>query len=242
MRVALLSDIHGNLEALEAVCRDLKRQEVDEVICLGDIVGYGPNPGECLDLVRANQWPSLQGNHDEAACKNVSLDDYSPLARAGMEFARACLSSEQKKWLRSLPLTQESHGAHLVHSSLNEPEAWNYITDPLLAELCIMEQKLPVCFHGHTHVACVWERADDSLKFNDQVHTRKLRPDRIYLINVGSVGQPRDRNHHSCYLIWQPDERRITFRRVEYDVETTQKKIMDAGLPAALATRLALGK
>lgn len=242
MRIALLSDIHGNFEALEAVLRDLRRQEVDEVICLGDVVGYGADPGPCLDLVREKKWTCLLGNHDEAAVSTVDLDGYSELARAGMAYARAQLTREQKKWLAARPRTLKAHGAHLVHSSLHEPKEWHYIIDELAAELSFIAQKLPVCFHGHTHVSCIWERMEDSMTLETAPRSRTLNTSSRYLINTGSVGQPRDRNPRASYLIWSPAERRVTFRRVTYDIETAQEKIRAAGLPMGLAVRLAQGK
>lgn len=242
MRVALISDVHSNWEALEAVERDLRRQRVDEVVCLGDIVGYGADPGACLDFIRERKWPCLMGNHDEAACGAMDLEGYSELAKAGMKYAREVLTKEQKRWLGSRPMAMKAHGAQMVHSSLCEPDQWHYVIDELAAELHFLEQRLRVCFYGHTHVSCIWERMEDSMTLETGPRARNLNRASKYLINVGSVGQPRDRNPRACYAIWEPTEERVIFRRVVYDIETAQMKIRAADLPMQLASRLALGK
>lgn len=242
MRVALISDIHSNWEALEAVAQDIRRQRVDEVVCLGDIVGYGADPGLCLDFVRGKKWPCILGNHDEAASGTMELDGYSELAQAGMKYTREVLGEEQKHWLGARPRTAQMHNAHLVHSSLHQPEEWHYVIDELAAELNFQEQELAVCFYGHTHVSCIWERMEDSISLESAPRARTLNRSSRYLINVGSVGQPRDRNRRACYAIWDPSENRVIFRRVPYDIETAQRKIRKAGLPMQLASRLALGK
>jgi diadenosine tetraphosphatase ApaH/serine/threonine PP2A family protein phosphatase len=242
MRVALISDIHSNLEALEAVMRDMRRQKVDDVVCLGDVVGYGADPGPCLDIVRERKWICLLGNHDEAATGAMDLEGYSELAKAGMIYSRRMLNPDQKKWLASRPYKAKAHGVQLVHSSLHEPEEWNYIIDELAAELNFLEQTLWVCFHGHTHVSCVWERHEDGMTLETGPRQRSLNKQSRYLINVGSVGQPRDRNPRACYVIWEPLVQRVVFRRVVYDIEAAQEKIRAAGLPMQLAGRLAQGK
>jgi len=242
MRVALISDIHSNWEALEAVERDIRRQRVEDVVCLGDIVGYGADPGPCLDFIREKKWACILGNHDEAAAGTMELEGYSELARVGMAYARRMLGKEQKRWLATRPRTAKMHNAHLVHSSLNEPEQWHYVIDELAAELNFLEQRLPVCFYGHTHVSCIWERMEDSMSLETGPRARTLNRSSRYLINVGSVGQPRDRNPRACYAIWDPSEDRVIFRRVPYDIETAQVKIREADLPMQLASRLALGK
>jgi predicted phosphodiesterase len=242
MRLALISDVHSNWEALEAVERDIRRQRADEVICLGDIVGYGADPGLCLDFIREQKWTCLMGNHDEAACDTADLQGYSELAKAGIQYTREALSEEQKRWLGSRPRVMKAHGAEMVHSSLCEPEQWYYVTDELAAELSFQEQQLRVCFYGHTHVSCVWERMEDSITLETRPRVRNLNRALKYLVNVGSVGQPRDRNPRACYVLWEPEAERVVFRRVVYDIETAQRKIRAAGLPMALASRLALGK
>jgi diadenosine tetraphosphatase ApaH/serine/threonine PP2A family protein phosphatase len=182
------------------------------------------------------------GNHDEAACDTADLQGYSELAKAGIQYTREALSEEQKRWLGSRPRVMKAHGAEMVHSSLCEPEQWYYVTDELAAELSFQEQQLRVCFYGHTHVSCVWERMEDSITLETRPRVRNLNRALKYLVNVGSVGQPRDRNPRACYVLWEPEAERVVFRRVVYDIETAQRKIRAAGLPMALASRLALGK
>jgi len=241
MKVALISDIHSNLEALEAVLEDIRKLEIDEIVCLGDIVGYAADPGPCLDRIMALKCPVLQGNHDEEAARNTPLDCYSKMAQAGMAYSRSQLTRTQKKWLATRPLKLKLHGASMVHSSLFEPEEWHYVMDGLGAELHFMNQKMQVCFHGHTHVPCVWEKTDEVvLRLLPKSATIEKGP--YYLINVGSVGQPRDKNNRACYAIWNPTDQNVLFRRINYDFEETQKKIRRAGLPKKLATRLAEGQ
>lgn len=242
MKVAVISDIHSNLEALEAVLRDIAKQGVDEIVCLGDVVGYGADPGPCVDRIRALRCPVLLGNHDEGAGSPASLEGYSALALAGIAYSRTHLTREQKRWLASRPRTLKSRGTHFVHSSLHEPREWHYVTDELAAEFNFLVQKLPVCFHGHTHVPCIWERETDGLRLETCPRQRRLRAESRYLINCGSVGQPRDRNPRASYALWSPVEQQVVFRRVPYDIDTAQAKIRAAGLPEQLARRLEQGK
>lgn len=240
MKVALISDIHSNLEALEAVLEDIRKLGIGEVVCLGDIVGYAADPGPCLDLVRELGCPVLMGNHDQEASRSTPLGNYSELAQAGMVYSRAHLDKEQKKWLASRPMKMKLHGATLVHSSLFEPEEWHYVMDNLGAELHFMNQITQVCFYGHTHVPCVWEKKREvTLRLLPK--TVEVGTGPFYLINVGSVGQPRDKNNRACYAIWNPEDQTVLYRRVAYDFETTQKKIRLAGLPKKMGTRLAEG-
>ncbi|MDX6766587.1 MAG: metallophosphoesterase family protein [Candidatus Methylacidiphilales bacterium] len=240
MKVALISDIHSNLEALEAVLEDCRKQGLEEFVCLGDIVGYGADPGPCVERIMALKCPALKGNHDEEASSNAPLGAYSELAQAGMAYSREVLSREHKKWLGSRPMKLKLHGASMVHSSLFEPEEWHYIIDGLSAELHFMNQKMQVCFYGHTHVPCFWEKIDEVV-LNLSPKSVTVHKGPYYLFNVGSVGQPRDKNNKACYAIWNPVEQKVTYRRVPYDYEKTQKKIRQAGLPKRLATRLAEG-
>lgn len=241
MKVALISDIHSNLEALEAVLSDIRKLGIEEMVCLGDIVGYGADPAACLERIMALKCPVLKGNHDEAAAQSTPVEGYSEMAQAGMVYSRGQLNRDQKKWLETRPMKLKLHGASMVHSSLFEPEEWHYVMDGLSAELHFLNQKMQVCFHGHTHVPCIWEKTDEvSLRLSPRAVTLERGP--YYMINVGSVGQPRDKNNRACYAIWDPVEQNVLFRRISYDFEQTQKKIRRAGLPKRLATRLAEGQ
>lgn len=238
--IALFSDIHSNLEALLAVLEDMDEQNVTERYCLGDIVGYNANPGECLEIVKALKCPVIQGNHDKEGAAKKELVGYRELARVSMEYTRLSLSNTQKEWLRQLPLVHEDPAFTLVHASLFAPEDFFYVDSIVEAEFHFAEQEKQLCFCGHTHIARVFAQDDIAEDWGivDQVN---LQDDYKYLVNVGSVGQPRDRDWRASYVIYRPDEQRIEYRRVQYDVGKTQQKISAAGLPAALGERILVG-
>jgi len=238
--IAIFSDIHSNLEALLAVLEDMDEQKVTERYCLGDIVGYNANPGQCLEIVRSLKCSVIQGNHDKEGAVDKELLGYRELARVSMEYTRLTLSRAQKKWLRKLPLVHEDPAFTLVHASLFAPEEFFYVDSIVEAEFHFGEQEKQLCFCGHTHIARVFAQDDIAEDWGivDQVN---LQDDYKYLVNVGSVGQPRDRDWRASYVIYRPDQRRIEYRRVQYDVGKTQQKISAAGLPAALGERILVG-
>lgn len=238
MKYAIFSDIHSNLEALKAVQADMKRQKVDAAVCLGDIVGYGPDPVGCLKLVREMKCPTVRGNHDHHAAEARLPSWFSPMALAGLVYSRARLGRACKKHLAALPLTLEESNFEVVHASLDQPLAWSYVLEGMDAEMHFRRQKKPVCFCGHTHQPCVWHY--ERKLFYPGVGTVKLNGTDRFLVNVGSVGLPRDEDHRACYVIYEPKLRQVKFRRVSYDIAQTQGKIIAAGLPAELAAKLAL--
>ena len=236
MKYAIFSDIHSNLEALEAVQADMKRQKIDAAVCLGDIVGYGPDPAECLDWVREMKCPTVRGNHDHHAAQPKLPSWFSPLALAGLVHSRARLSKAQKKYLAGLPLTLEVGSFEAVHASLDRPLSWPYVLDGMEAECHFEAQRKAVCFCGHTHQPCVWHY--EKKFFHPGVGTIKLSATDRFLVNVGSVGLPRDNDARACYVIYEPKLRQVKFRRVPYDIAKTQGKIIKSGLPAELAAKL----
>jgi predicted phosphodiesterase len=240
MRIALFGDIHANLEAFEAVLDDAAKQHVTDYVCMGDIVGYNADPSACLERVRAMDCPTVKGNHDEDASAGHSLDAMNPVAASALEWTRQQLSEEQREWLRRLRMVRQVADFTVVHSTLDQPAHWNYVTNRFDAMANFSYQFTQVCFHGHTHVPRVYVKADrvrevpaDSLVIEDGAK---------YFINVGSVGQPRDGDWRGCYAIYDLDEKLISFRRVEYDIAETQRKILAAGLPEMLAERIAEGR
>ena len=243
--LAVFSDVHSNLEALNAVLAEMDATGVDQRVCLGDIVGYAANPAECLERVRALGCPIIQGNHDEAVASNSKLEGISETAKGGMEFARAQLTPGQREYLSDLPLTllDLKEGRQFVHASLDVPEEWWYVHRPEDALLHFQAQTQPICFCGHTHVPFVWH-CDDSGRITVAEGKGVITLPRHgkVLINAGSVGQPRDRCPDACYVIFDPVAHRAEFRRVPYDIEKAQSKILAAGLPRFAAQRLALGK
>lgn len=240
MRIALFGDIHANLEALEAVLADAARQGVTEYVCMGDIVGYNADPVACLERVRAMDVPTIKGNHDEDASGHHSLDAMNPVAAAALEWTRGQLDDDHRLWLRRLRMVRQVSDFTVVHSTLDQPANWNYVTNRFDAMSNFSYQFTQVCFHGHTHVPRVYVKSDKVSEV--PAESVAIEADSKYFINVGSVGQPRDGDWRSCYAIYDLEHQLVVFRRVEYDLGTTQRKILDAGLPASLAERLADGR
>ncbi len=240
MRIALFGDIHANLEALEAVLKDASEQGVAEYVCMGDIVGYNADPSACLERVRAMNCPTVKGNHDEDASGNHSLDSMNPVAATALEWTRQQLSDEQRQWLARLRMVRQVSDFTVVHSTLDQPANWNYVTNRFDAMSNFSYQFTQICFHGHTHVPRVYMKADKVQEiFTDSV---AIEDGAKYFINVGSVGQPRDGDWRACYAIFDLEHQVLVFRRVEYDIAETQRKILAAGLPPMLAERIQEGR
>jgi predicted phosphodiesterase len=240
MRIALFGDIHANLEALEAVLADAREQHCSDYVCLGDVVGYNANPAECLEIVREMNCPVVKGNHDEDASGDHSLETMNPTAATALMWTREQLNQEQREWLRKMRMVRQVADFTVVHSTLDQPTNWNYVTNRFDAMSNFSYQFTQVCFHGHTHVPRVYIK--DSKVHEVAAESVVIEPGSKYFINVGSVGQPRDGDWRSCYAIYDIESRLIVFRRIEYDLAKTQKKILDAGLPPMLAERLADGR
>jgi len=240
MRIALFGDIHANLEALEAVLSDAKSQGCTEWVCMGDIVGYNADPVACLEKIRSEGWAVVKGNHDEDASGDHSLDGMNPIATEALLWTRAQLSEDQRQWLRDIRLVRQVEDFTVVHSTLDQPQAWHYVSHRFDAMSNFSYQFTDLCFHGHTHVPRVFIR--ESRVTEVPAESVAIEPNRKYFINTGSVGQPRDGDWRACYVIYDLENSTVVFRRVEYDIETTQKKIRDANLPELLAERIAEGR
>lgn len=240
MRIAVFSDIHSNLEALEAVLADARERECTQFVCLGDVVGYNANPHECVERVRAMDCPIVKGNHDEQASLIESSRDFNELAEHAIEWTRNNLTEEDKEWLRGLRLQRQVRDFTIVHATLDTPAQWGYVFNNLDAAASFTYQHTAVCFFGHTHVPMAFIR-DEGIK---RVRIEQLQIDmtKKYFINTGSVGQPRDADWRAAYCIYHLDKNVVEQRRVKYDLETAQKKIVKAGLPRLLAERLAIGR
>jgi diadenosine tetraphosphatase ApaH/serine/threonine PP2A family protein phosphatase len=240
MRIAIFGDIHSNLEALQSVLADAQIQGCTHHICLGDLVGYSADPAACIELVRSLGCPVIQGNHDEQAALSGSLEGFTELAAAAMHWTRGQLDEDDKQWLRSLRLQRVIRDFTVVHATLDTPHKWGYIVTPGDAAASFTYQHTPVCFFGHTHEPYLFSTGIVvKKKTYDKI---RLVPGTKYLINAGSVGQPRDHDWRAAYVIYQPDTLDVELRRIPYDIETTQRKIHEAGLPPELAERLAVGK
>jgi predicted phosphodiesterase len=240
MRFAIFSDIHANLEALEAVLADAHQRKCTHFVCLGDVVGYNANPTECLERVRELGCPTVKGNHDEQASISNSSTDFNELAERAIKWTRDKLTEKDKQWLRDLPFQKQVRDFTIVHATLDTPAQWGYVFNNLDAAASFTYQRTTVCFFGHTHVPMVFVR-DDGVRREIVDHVR-IEPARKYFINVGSVGQPRDGNWRAAYCVYDIENNLVQQLRVKYDLATAQKKVNEAGLPRMLAERLAMGR
>ena len=240
MRFAIISDIHSNLEALEAVLADAHDNKCTGFVCLGDVVGYNANPHECVARIREMACPTVKGNHDEQASLVESSRDFNEMAEAAIQWTRDNLTNEDKQWLRDLKLQRTVDDFTLVHATLDMPEQWGYVFNNLDAAASFTHQQTAVCFFGHTHVPMAFVR-DEGVQ-RQQLGKLRIDPGKKYFINVGSVGQPRDGEWHAAYCIYDIESNTVEQRRLKYDVAAAQKKIIDAGLPRLLAERLGIGR
>ena len=238
---AFLADIHGNYEALEAVLNEVDEIGPDEVFCLGDIVGYGAEPKKCLDVLRERKIPCTAGNHDLAVVGTVSMDYFNPAAKESVLWTRETLSKEDLDYLAQMPFLLKKDGFAAAHGAFPEPEAFEYIMTISDAERSFDAIDTTFAFTGHSHVPMTFLRngRDVSACMAESMHmTRASRA----IVNVGSVGQPRDQNPMAAFAIFEPEVRSVSIRRVAYDVEGAAEKILEAGLPGMNAYRLLLGK
>ena len=241
MRIAVLSDIHANLPALDAVLADAG--QVDAIWQLGDIVGYGPEPDGVVERLRQAGATGVRGNHDAAACGGPEIDWFNPEAKRAMEWTRRAISPSTVEWLGALRDRTSEGACDLVHGSHREP-LWEYVTSESVARASLgaMAADARIGLHGHTHMPVAFVEDDGRLV------TIRGRPGaslelegRRALVNPGSVGQPRDGDPDASYMIWEPDADRVTWHRVAYDVGAVQREMREAGLPPSLAARLAVG-
>ncbi|MBK5110354.1 MAG: metallophosphoesterase family protein [Thermoleophilia bacterium] len=244
MNVAVISDIHANLPALSEVLAAIDEAGVEEIWCLGDAVGYGADPGACLDLLVERCDVCLAGNHDLAALGEIEISSFSPSAATAARWTRTALGDEGLAQLASLgdPAT-EREGIGLYHASPRDP-IWEYVVDSEQAEDCLSVQEQRVALVGHSHIALYFTRVDELARM-----TSVLAPDGTdlrmnvgqWLANPGSVGQPRDGDPRAAWMELETESMRARFHRVEYPVETAAEAIREAGLPGHLADRLFQG-
>ncbi|MEW6009229.1 MAG: metallophosphoesterase family protein [Candidatus Omnitrophota bacterium] len=241
MRYGIFSDVHSNLEALHAVLSVYKKENIDKYLCIGDIVGYASNPLECIKIVRETADFCVAGNHDWAAVNKFSLDFFNPIAKAAVVVNSKQLSKEEEDYLSSLGLTYEDEYLTLVHGTLQEAGFFHYLVSEDEAIKTARLMKTNLCFVGHTHRPEIFEIEKDVVSIL-RLECLKINKNHRYIINVGSVGQPRDGNWRAAYCIFDSEKREVYIKRIEYDIKTTQKKILKAGLPEFLATRLSFGR
>lgn len=246
MKIAVLSDIHSNLEAFQACLAHAEREGADTHVFLGDLVGYGADPAACLDLLAdyAERGAMLvMGNHDEAALGGL-CEKMNFVAREATYWTRAQLSPAARNFLASLPLTASRHDLFFVHAGADGPGKWNYITSTVQAGRCMDASPAAVTFAGHVHHQSLFFSAAGSVRAFQPVPgvPIPLVGRRRWLVIAGSVGQPRDGNSAAAYVLYDEEERMLTFFRVPYDHMTAARKIVEAGLPVRLAARLQRGE
>jgi diadenosine tetraphosphatase ApaH/serine/threonine PP2A family protein phosphatase len=241
MKLAIVSDIHGNLEALETALADARRRSVERYYCLGDFVGYGAAPNECIDRLRPLIDGAVAGNHDLAACGRIRLGYFNPDAATAARWTAEVLRPEQHEYLRALPWSEPWHGAFMVHASPAEPDQWHYVFSPGDAALEMEACPAPLCFIGHSHVPGNFELDGERVRYHRELRV-DLHPERRYLVNVPSVGQPRDGDPRAGYLVWDTEAQTLEHVRLEYDIASAMARIRAAGLPGFLADRLQWGE
>jgi diadenosine tetraphosphatase ApaH/serine/threonine PP2A family protein phosphatase len=240
MRCAILSDIHGNLEALQAVLDDVAGQDIDICLCLGDLVGYGADPNLCAQRIREVSHQVVAGNHDHAAVGKTDVSVFNPHARRAIAWTAKNLLPENVQYLSGLPYTARLDDLLLVHATPSDPAAWNYLLSrqAAKAEFDIFSDR--ICAIGHSHQPLVFSQTDGLSNWARQ--PLRCASGERYIVNVGSVGQPRDGDPRASYVIFDHQADTLQLRRVAYDIQGAQRKILQAGLPPILAVRLANGQ
>ena len=232
MRIAIISDIHGNLEALIRVLSTVNYLQCDLIYCLGDIVGYGPFPNECVDLIRERCAVVIKGNHDSGVTGDTPLDKFNQYGIAAIKWTQKEITRKNLDYLKRLPYVRVHNDITLTHASPEEPALWKYVMTPTAASRSFKAFTTGLCFIGHTHVPII---------IGEDGSVNEPKKDCRYLINVGSVGQPRDHNPKSAFGLFSTETNDYELMRVEYDVQTTASAILKRRLPDFLASRLFLG-
>ncbi|HET6614377.1 MAG TPA: metallophosphoesterase family protein [Dehalococcoidia bacterium] len=242
MKIAIVSDVHANLEALTAVLADADARGATDVWCTGDTVGYGPDPSAVLTELRQRRALMVAGNHDLAACGRMGVEAFNPVAAEAARWTRAALSDDQRAFLASLPLTHIAGAFTLVHGTLRDPE-WEYLLTLEQAEAQFALQTTPYSIVGHTHLPMVVRER------GERPAMRRLQPgdgvelgDGRLILNPGGAGQPRDGDPRAPYMLYDEGAATISFHRVPYDIAATRRKIHAAGLPEWLGERLERGQ
>jgi diadenosine tetraphosphatase ApaH/serine/threonine PP2A family protein phosphatase len=243
--LAILSDIHSNIDALEAVLADIKEFNPSALVCLGDMVGYGPSAPACVAAMQEHAAHTILGNHESLLLGKDSepVEAYQKNVAEPILLARKQLTADQLHWLENLSYTAESQEIGFVHASLDGPASFYYIDCPEEALSHFEKQSNFITFHGHTHVPAVWEMLEEKLVcYHAPEKPVKLRTGARYTVNVGSVGQPRDGDPRASYILYDPHARTLLNRRVPYDIDRATRRFHEAGLPRFNASRLSKGR
>ena len=242
MRYAIFSDAHSNIEAFQSVLNKIEKLNIDRRLFLGDIVGYGANPNEAIELLKSSADVILAGNHDYAAIDMTDITYFNPHAKEAILWTKEILKQDHKEYLKKLPVTTVVDNITLAHSSPKEPLMWHYIINTLDAMENLEYFNTTLCFIGHSHYPFIIE-SDASGRINtpkDKII--KLNGNSKYIINDGSVGQPRDRNPDASFVVYDSEDMTIEFKRVPYDIKSAQEKMRREGLPEYLIDRLTYGR
>lgn len=241
MQLGIISDIHGNLEALEAVMNALKKQDVEKTICLGDLVGYGPNPNECTEIILNETDWVVAGNHDRAVTGRFPAKFFNESAFEAIKWTQKVIKEQYIKQLDNLPLILHENQILLVHACVENPSGWLYITTLDAAMRNFMLMNTSICLIGHSHVpmAFVQDISGEIQVKNTQ--SLPIENQKRYIINVGSVGQPRDGNPKACYSVLDLKEQQYTLHRIPYNISKVQNKMRECNLPSYLIERLVEG-
>jgi diadenosine tetraphosphatase ApaH/serine/threonine PP2A family protein phosphatase len=243
LRYCVFGDVHGNLEALEAMVADARRQGVDRYVCVGDIVGYGADPVECVDRVQGLTTQIVAGNHDCAAVGRAELEYFNQYARDAVVWTRTQLSPSDKAFLRDLPLTLEVDELKIAHATLDRPDEFGYIECDASARRSFDALDGGIAFVGHSHVPVTffYTLEKKQILFTKDLEI-ELDSSAKAIVNVGSVGQPRDNDPRGSYAVYDSAKRTVLIRRVSYSAEAAMQKILAAGLPPVLGERLLYGR
>jgi len=242
VRIGVISDIHGNLEALEAVVAVLRDKGATQFVCCGDIVGYGSDPNLCVEAIRRMRCTCVAGNHDYGAIGKVPIDGFNSVAAQALLWTRGRLTESNRLFLEKLPLTAEEGPLFVVHSSPSAPAAWEYVLNLRAADREMEHYAGGVCMVGHSHQPFAAERQPGRPARIVRGDTFKVLAKARYFINAGSVGQPRDCDPRACCLMYDEAVQEVTYLRVAYDIAAVQAKIRAAGLAEYLASRLESGR
>jgi len=243
MKYGILGDLHSNLSALETVLDRMSAESIDRLVSVGDVIGYGAAPRACIDLVREAGAVVVLGNHDAACNDQLDVTYFNNYARAAVDWTKTALRSEDRAWIRTLPLSVHLEHCSVSHGTLHRPELFDYIQSPADADPSLDEMPLPVCFVGHTHVPVALLRLRDDPTRTAYTVEALIDVEEAHraLVNVGSVGQPRDEDPRAAYAVFDSEKGRVEIKRVAYDIDREAHRILSAGLPRILADRLYLG-
>ena len=242
MRIGIFSDVHANGEALDVVLKALEYEEVNRIFCLGDLVGYGPMPNECIERTMAVADEVVGGNHDYAATSRISTDGFNDYAKQAIEWTQKVLTATSIARLNNLPMAITEGDIFIVHATPEAPEKWHYIFTYEEARRNFEFMTTPLCFVGHSHAPAAFIQNDKGEISIQSAVSVAIHAGKKYIINVGSVGQPRDGDPRACYGVLDTDRNQFQLKRLPYPVEIVQEKMQKKSLPRYLIERLSVGR